>query len=83
MLITAPHAHRTGAVHHRINALAKALDQGLIAKLLARAKAGEALEITLCGERLAPTFVLQSSPWWNRLQRRFTAPPPQELLLTL
>ncbi len=61
----------------------QALDQGLIAKLLARAKANEPLEITLCGERLAPTFVLQSSPWWNRLQRRFTAPPPQELLLTL
>lgn len=61
----------------------QALDAGLIAKLLTRAKANEAMEITLCGERLAPTFVLQSSPWWNRLQRRFTAPPPQELLLTL
>lgn len=61
----------------------QALDAGLIAKLLTRAKANEAMEITLCGERLAPTFVLQSSPWWNRLQRRFTAPPPHELLLTL
>ena len=61
----------------------QALDAGLIAKLLARAKANEAMEITLCGERLAPTFVLQTSPWWNRLQRRFTAPPPHELLLTL
>jgi len=61
----------------------KALDQGLMVRLLAQAKSHEPVEITLCGERLAPTFVLQTSPWWNRLQRRFTAPPPQELLLTL
>lgn len=61
----------------------QALDEGLIAKLLTRAKSNAPLELTLCGERLAPTFVLQSSPWWNRLQRRFTAPPPHELLQTL
>lgn len=61
----------------------QALDQGLIAKLLARAKSNAPMELTLCGERMAPTFVLQSSPWWNRLQRRFTAPPPHELLQTL
>ena len=59
------------------------LDRDVITKLLARAKSNQALELTLCGERLAPTFVLQISPWWNRLQRRFTAPPPHELLLTL
>ena len=59
------------------------LDRTVIATLLNRAKANQAMELTLCGERMAPTFILQSSPWWNRLQRKFTAPPPPELLATL
>jgi hypothetical protein len=60
-----------------------ALDDSTMATLLQRAKANQPVQLTLCGERLAPTFVLQNSPWWNRLQRRFTAPPMQELLKTL
>lgn len=59
------------------------LDSTVIATLLQRAKAGQPLQLTLCGERLAPTFELKNTAWWNRLQRRFTAPPPQELLRTL
>jgi hypothetical protein len=60
-----------------------ALDATTLTDLLRRAKANEPVQLTLCGERLATTFELQSSPWWNRLQRRFTAPPPSEFLLTL
>jgi hypothetical protein len=60
-----------------------ALDATTLTDLLRRAKANEPVQLTLCGERMATTFELQSSPWWNRLQRRFTAPPPAEFLLTL
>jgi len=39
--------------------------------------------MTLCGERMAASFVLQNTAWWNRIQRRFTTPTPAELLATL
>ena len=60
-----------------------ALDAGTLTDLLRHAKANEPVQLTLCGERMATTFELQSSAWWNRLQRRFTAPPPAEFLQTL
>jgi hypothetical protein len=59
------------------------LDNTVIALLLRQAKAGQALELTLCGERMASSFELQNTAWWNRIQRRFTTPPPAELLATL
>ena len=59
------------------------LDSSLIALLLRQAKAGQALELTLCGERMAAGFELQNTAWWNRIQRRFTTPSPAELLRTL
>lgn len=59
------------------------LDSSLIALLLRQAKAGQPLELTLCGERMAAGFELQNTAWWNRIQRRFTTPSPAELLRTL
>jgi hypothetical protein len=41
------------------------------------------LTLTLCGENAAHTFSLQKSPWWRNLQRRFSAPSPQQLLSQL
>jgi hypothetical protein len=60
-----------------------ALDATTLTDLLRRAKANESVQLTLCGERMATTFELQSSPWWNRLQRRFTTPPLAEFLQAL
>ncbi len=59
------------------------LDATLLSTLLRQAKAGQAFELTLCGERMAASFVLQNTAWWNRIQRRFTTPTPAELLATL
>lgn len=61
----------------------QALDGGTIAPLLDRARAGQTLAITLCGERLAATLLLDNSRWWRRLQRRWTAPTLAALLDTL
>ncbi len=43
-----------------------ALDAGPLAALLARAEAGEAVQLTLCGERNAQTFGAAPRPWWRR-----------------
>jgi hypothetical protein len=59
------------------------LDSTTLSNLLIRAKSQQPLQLTLCGERMAHTFVLENSAWWNRLQRRISAPPAQELLPTL
>ncbi len=59
------------------------LDATVLATLVRQAKAGQALELTLCGERMAASFALQNTAWWNRIQRRFTTPTPAELLATL
>jgi hypothetical protein len=40
-------------------------------------------QITLCGERMAQTFVMQSLSLWSRLQRRVNAPTIQTWLNTL
>ncbi|MDH4449720.1 MAG: hypothetical protein QE265_03910 [Rhodoferax sp.] len=59
------------------------LDATHLASLLRQAKAGEPVELTLCGERMAASFVLQNTAWWGRIQRRFSTPTPAELLATL
>jgi hypothetical protein len=85
----------TMSVQHRLEAAAlrddanawaegwQQLDSTLMATLLRQAKAGQSLELTLCGERMAAGFELQNTAWWNRIQRRFTTPTPAELLRTL
>jgi hypothetical protein len=45
----------------------QALDAGTIADLCARAERGEAVSITLCGERAAQRFDARARPWWQRL----------------
>jgi hypothetical protein len=59
------------------------LDASTLRDLLPRAKASQPLQLTLCGERQAHSFTVQSGAWWNRVQRRFTAPEAVELLKTL
>jgi hypothetical protein len=44
-----------------------ALDAGSVAALLGRAEAGEAVQLTLCGERHAQTYAAPAPPWWKRL----------------
>ena len=54
-----------------------ALDAGPLKAWLARAEAGEALTLTLCGERHAQHFVSAERGWWQRLTapRRVAALP--------
>jgi len=85
----------TMSVHHDLEATAlrddapawtqawHTLDGTVLATLLRQAKANEALELTLCGERMAASFVLQNTAWWNRIQRKFTTPTPAGMLATL
>jgi hypothetical protein len=44
-----------------------ALDAGAIADLTARAERGEAVSITLCGERAAQRFDARARAWWQRI----------------
>jgi len=60
-----------------------AVDNDQLATLLQRAKAGKAVKLTLCGERMAVTLLLEEKPWWSRLQQRFTTSSPQQLLQSL
>lgn len=50
----------------------QALDAGPIIDLLARARAGQAIELTLCGERLANTWRTpqQAASLWQRTQHK-------------
>ncbi|WP_138514749.1 phosphoglycerate mutase [Rhodoferax bucti] len=85
----------TMSVHHDLEAAAlrddahawtqawHTLDGTVLATLLRQAKANQPLELTLCGERMAASFVLQNTAWWNRIQRKFTTPTPAGMLATL
>ena len=59
------------------------LDSSVLADVLQRVKAGKAVQLTLCGERMAVTLELKDRPWWGRIQQRFTTSSPQQLLHTL
>lgn len=55
-----------------------ALDAGPVQALLRQAEAGQAVKLTLCGERTAQTFASGAPrPWWRRLvaPRRVAAAP--------
>jgi len=45
-----------------------ALDAGPVTRLLAKARAGEAVTLTLCGERTAARYSLQPRSLWQRLR---------------
>jgi hypothetical protein len=61
----------------------RALDAGALAELLARAGRGEAVALTLCGERHAQRFESQPRPLWQRLTDPWRAAPPHAVLESL
>ncbi|MEX8517884.1 MAG: hypothetical protein AB3X44_05120 [Leptothrix sp. (in: b-proteobacteria)] len=61
----------------------RALDAGAIAALLARAQRGEAVTLTLCGERHAQTYELRPRGWLTGLRSRWQPPAVGALLAAL
>jgi len=61
----------------------RALDAGPVRELLARHDAGEAVSLTLCGERFAQRLQAGSQGWLTRLARRFGGASPTALLEAL
>ncbi len=60
-----------------------AMDRDRLPALVARARSGAPVTLTLCGEHLAQTYTLQRLSLWQRLQRRWSAPQPHPVLSTL
>ncbi|MBC7995905.1 MAG: hypothetical protein H7Z15_21980 [Rhizobacter sp.] len=60
-----------------------ALDAGDVQQALKRARQGEPVTLTLCGERFARSFALQSQPLWSRLGKRLSPPPAAPVLEAL
>ena len=61
----------------------RALDAGPLARLAAAAERGEAVSLTLAGERFAQRFDAATGPLWSRLARRWRHPAPADVLETL
>jgi len=61
----------------------RALDAGAIAKLLAASRAGEAVTLTLCGDRGAHRFETAPQSLWQKLGGRFNTPEAHTLLEAL
>jgi hypothetical protein len=61
----------------------QALDASAIKTLLAQARRGEPVELTLCGETAAQTFTLQPQGLWTRLSNRFATTDIPALLQSL
>lgn len=61
----------------------RALDAGPLRELLERHDAGEAVALTLCGERFAQRFEARAQGWLGRLARRFGGPAPAAVLEAL
>ncbi|MCY7314144.1 MAG: hypothetical protein LH480_00525 [Rubrivivax sp.] len=59
------------------------LDEGPLALLNTRARAGQAVQLTLCGERAAATLGVQPRGLLQRLRTRLLPPPWATLLETL
>lgn len=60
-----------------------ALDAGPIAELAKRCAAGEAVTLTLCGERHAQSFESQARSVWRRVARRWRSALPASVLEAL
>ncbi|MBB1078123.1 phosphoglycerate mutase [Rhodoferax sp. 4810] len=58
----------------------QALDTGDIASLLQTAATGQAVQLTLCGERSSQTWVTQPQPVWQKFKSLFGSQPLSELL---
>ena len=61
----------------------RALDAGPLADALTRSKRGEAVRLTLCGERSAQTFEARSRSIWQRLQQHWQTAETAPLLEAL
>lgn len=61
----------------------RALDAGEVQQALKRARQGEPVTLTLCGERFAQRFELTSQPLWSRLGKRISPPPLSPVLEAL
>jgi hypothetical protein len=59
------------------------LDRTRLADLVQTAKSAKAVQLTLCGPRMAVTLELQNKPWWGRIQQRFSVSSPAQLLNSL
>ncbi len=59
------------------------LDAGVLAQALAQAERGQALRLTLCGERGWAAFAMTHAGWWPRLRRRWSAPAWRSILESL
>ena len=60
-----------------------ALDAGEVQQALKRARQGEPVTLTLCGERFAQSFTLQPQPLWSRLGKRLSPAPVAPVLEAL
>ena len=79
-------ALRTSALQDDAHAWLNAweqLDSTLIAELLQQARAGQPLQLTLCGELQAVTLENQPRSLWSRLQRRWQPRALHDFLRTL
>ncbi|WP_298824417.1 hypothetical protein [uncultured Piscinibacter sp.] len=61
----------------------RALDAGPLARLVAAAARGEAVGLTLAGDRFAQRFDTATGSLWSRLGRRWRHPAPADVLETL
>ncbi|MEP7101762.1 MAG: hypothetical protein ABI781_14715, partial [Burkholderiales bacterium] len=61
----------------------RALDAGQIAEWLAASRAGESVELTLCGDRSAHRFETAPQTLWQKLGSRFSAPEAHAVLEAL
>lgn len=61
----------------------RALDAGPMADLAQRARRGEAIVLTLAGERFAQRFERTPRSWWQGLAARWSAPSPNAVLEAL
>ncbi len=59
------------------------LDAGPISEALTRARAGEAVRLTLCGERSSQSWVMQPQGFFQRLRTRLSGPDWRPLLESL
>ncbi len=50
------------------------LDADLVAQALTKAQAGDAVQLTLCGERFAQTFSMSQRSVWQRLWQKLSTP---------
>jgi hypothetical protein len=80
------HYLRDAALREDWDAWAKAwreLDARECARLVAQLESGDAVKLTLCGERAARTWAAQPASLWQRLGGLFAKPAPAALLEAL